>query len=34
VVKHKLSTRKEGVLVAEAQRLQEILAELGAPQHM
>ena len=33
VVKHKLQPKKEGILVAEAERLQSILAELGVPQH-
>ena len=34
VVKHKLRPKQEGILVAEAQRLQSILAELGVPNHM
>lgn len=33
VVKHKLQRKKEGILVAEAERLQSILTELGVPQH-
>ena len=32
-MKNKLSSKAEGVLVREAERLQGILAELGAPHH-